>query len=251
MASVEFRLDPLPFHLFFSRYVCIIWIAGRRQDYLTAKIYGRVRIIKIIYYMNYYSIFSIIKTGSHEQRERLFEELQNKSLGEKYLCRYFSCKRKGECDIEFGVSMRGGFSKEVYDIVDLPLVYPDVTEEVWTSDETCPAPISHRLYTKDFWEEIWTLDDAIGMYERYDSFHPSMLELETYRKAYDIDGNLITEEHKIVPFPIEKMPDAVRVDYERWKDDPQKWEEGKKKEEERQEALSESRRLQNIDDLPF
>ena len=149
--------------------------------------------------------------------------------------------------------MCGGITNEVSELCDLPQQYTDVTVEARLFVECCGIR-AHRVFKTDYWEEIRTIEDTL---EEYDCFYtelsPGILELETYRKVYDYDDNLISEEHKKEPYPIERMPENIRGEYEKWKEDPINWEEDKKREEER---LEEEYRLKHPannddDDLPF
>ena len=207
--------------------------------------------------MNYYYFTNQIHASSQEQRERIFEEIQNKPIGDNYYCRNDYCVRKGDCDIEFHVNMLGGINDEVYEILDLPLQYPDVYEEEWLFVECCGI-VAHRIIHKDYWENIRTVEDTLEDYNSFGfEFFPEMLEIETFRKVYDNDNNLMSEEKKIVPYPIEKMPDDVRKEYEKWKEDPENWEENKKREKEEEERrvaeykLKHSKENDDDDDLPF
>lgn len=202
--------------------------------------------------MNYFYLTNQIHASSPKQRERIFEEIQKKPIGDKYYCRYYSCERKGDCDIEFDVDMCGGITNEVSELCDLPQQYTDVTVEARLFVECCGIR-AHRVFKKDYWEETRTIDDAIDDWAFFSEFSPEMLELETFRKVYDNHGNLISEENKKEPYPIEELPDDIRIGYEKWKEDPVKWEENKKREEER---LEEEYRLKHPannddDDLPF
>ncbi len=202
--------------------------------------------------MNIYNLTDIIHATTREQRDRVFEEIHNLPIGDETFCRYYECKKEGECDIEISVGMRGPINKEIYDILNIPLKYPGVTEEEWSSSDYYPT--GHRIYHKDYWEDIWTVEDELEFsYVNDIEFYPGILELQTFRKVYDNHGNLISEESKKEPYPIEKMPDYIRIGYEKWKEDPVKWEENKKREEER---LEEEYRLKHPannddDDLPF
>ena len=199
--------------------------------------------------MNYYYLTNQIHASSQEQRERIIEEIQKKPIGDKYYCRYYSCERNGDCDIILHVSMRGGINPEVYDILDTPLKYPDVTEEERGYTEVYPS--YHRIYRNDSLEDIWTIEDAIELWDTgYCDFSPSMLEMELFRRVYDNNGNQISEEKETVPYPIERMSEGVRREYEKWKENPIKWEEDKKKE--KQEAQNRvNTPTFNDDCLPF
>lgn len=196
--------------------------------------------------MNIYHLTNIIHATTQEQRDRVFEEIHNKPIGDEALCRYYECKRKGEGDIEISVGMRGPINEEIYDILDLPLEYPGVTEEEWKFTE-CWLDY-HRIRHQDHWEDIWTIDDAIELCNAsYIDFDPSMLELKTFRKVHK-DGKLQLDESEIVSYPIEMMDDHIREEYEKWKEDPVAWE------EEREEAayrLKHPKDNDDDDDLPF
>lgn len=190
--------------------------------------------------MNYYKISILIKTNSQEQREQIFDEVNNKNYNiEEDDLEWCSVKRKGECDVLFYMRRRGGITDEVYELFDLPKKYPDITEEVWKYEECWLC--DHRKIHNDSWEDIWTIDDAVEEFDIIDgSFSPKNLELNTYRIVYDNDGNMVSKEKKKVPYPIELMPIDFREEYERWKENPKKWNEDKK-----------SRRKEKIESVPI
>lgn len=172
--------------------------------------------------MNYYKRNILIKTNSQEQREQIFDFLNNKQFKDddlNYGCAY----REGE-DIGYFIRMRGGIGDAVNDIFDLPKKYPDITEDVWFYEESWAY--NHKKYHNGYWEESWTINDAIESYNAVDgSFNPYYLEFYTYRTVSDIDGNVISDVEEMVPYPIELMDDGFRKEYEMWKENPQKWEE--------------------------
>ena len=196
--------------------------------------------------MNYYDFSLLIKTSSKEEREHIFEEVRNKPIGDKYYCRYYCCERDGECNIRFCVNMRGGITDDVYELLDLPQKYPNVSVEKWFYNEWYLS--SHEIIHKDSWESIWTTDDIIQELGFYSEFSLKMLELlETFRKVYNYDGSLISEEIEKVPFPIDEVSDAIREGYEEWKKNPIEWEEKKRIE-------TDNRVFEftgTMDDLPF
>ena len=200
--------------------------------------------------MNNYYQTTRVHASSPEQRERIFEEIHDKPIGDEYYCKNFFCKREGDHDIIFHVNMLGGINDGISEILDLLRKYPDATEEEWGHTECWPS--YHRLYHNDYWEDIWSVEDAVDAWDTSgEGFSPKMLEIETFRKVYDYEGNLLSEERKRVPYPVELMDDYTRDEYEKWKKDPVKWEEDRKKTEEGQVAISELWRPENIDDLPF
>ena len=204
---------------------------------------------------NYIDLSLRIKTNSKEQREQIFEEVKNMPIGDKHCCRYYSCERSGDDEISYCVNMRGGLNIEVWQIAELPLRYPDIIVEAITTDTLCGV-LGHYVFRKDGWEEFMTIQDRACDCDRYSEFSLDMLKLDTYRKVYDWDNNLITEEHEIVPLPEDLMPEDVCEDYQRWKEDPIKWEEEKEKEREdkRQRIVAPMNCEDNeriIDDLPF
>ena len=174
---------------------------------------------------------------------------QHKPIGDAYYCRYYDCEREGDCDIHIHVTMRGGITKEVREFCDLPQKYPDVTVQERLFMEM-NGIVSHRIFKTNCWEVIWTLDDALEDYE-YGGFEfsPSMLEIKTFRKVCDYDGNLISEKRETVPFPMERMQEDIREEYEEWKKDPIKWEENKEKE--RLETRFNDTQPSDDDYLPF
>ena len=207
--------------------------------------------------MNDYDLFNIIQASSPEQREQILEEIQNKPIGEEYYCHSYSYQRDGECGIRAEFFFVRGINEEVFDIIKAVQKYPNTVQEVWI-EQNCWL-FSHRVYYNDYWEEIWTIDDAIediGVC----GFYPGMLELEVYRKEYDNDDKLLSEKTEIVPFPIERMSDNQRGEYEKWKEDPVKWEEERKRKEEKEKKEREiyfeefNKRFKTTDDndsLPF
>ena len=201
--------------------------------------------------MNYYRMSILIKTDSLEQREQLFEEVRMMPIGDKHYCRMFLYEREGEKNIQIYASMLGGINQEVYDFLYLHERYPDITEEVLLFVEM-NGLIYHRIYKKDTWEELWTIDDAIFNFNDMGGyFFPDMLELKTFRRVYDWNDSLISEEEEIVPFPEEEMLDDVREEYEEWKKDPIRWEEKKKEMKENKDQNAPHIITYNEDGLPF
>ena len=198
--------------------------------------------------MNDYDLHYLIRTCSPEQREIIFEEVQNKPIGNEYYCKYFSCERKGECEISYDVCMRGGITEEVWELCELPLKTTGVIVEQRVFVEM-NGIVAHRIYKSDNWEEIWTIDDIIIDYSLFGTFVPSIMEEETFCKVYDYDGNQISEKREKVPFPMERMSENIREEYEEWKKDPIKWEENKEKE--RLETRFNDTQPSDDDDLPF
>lgn len=163
----------------------------------------------------------IINATTQEQRDRIFEEIHNKPIGDEALCRDYECEKQGECDIRINVYEQGPINKEIY---DFPQKYPGVTVEEWEYSDWFLD--YHRIYHKDYWEEVYTVEDAIDDIDYCDySFDPCLLDINTFRKVYNYDGHLVLEESKIVPYPIESMSRRWRYDYENWKEDPKAWEE--------------------------
>lgn len=165
--------------------------------------------------MNNYELRLFIKTSTPAEREQLLEEIKNKPMGDKYCCNYFSCGRIGKRNISFCVNMRGGITDEVLDLLGLPQEYPNVTIEAKLYNEVYLD--SHRMFYKDTWEEIMTVDDIIYELQFYSKFSPNMLDYETFREIYDYNGSLISEKRKKIPFPINKVSDDLRKGYEEWK----------------------------------
>ena len=178
------------------------------------------------------------------------EEIPQEFKSDGYYCKHYSCERSGECDIVFQANMRGGINSEVCKLIVIPHNYSDVTIELWFRSER--SLFFHKIYHKDYVEDIWTIDDAVDEYNiKWGSFYPNRLELDTYRRIYK-DGNLILDESRKVPFPIELMDKDMREEYEKWKEDPIKWEEDKKREKEEQEAEYRLKHPAGTeDDLPF
>ena len=162
--------------------------------------------------MNYYELSLLIKTSSIEEREHIFEEVKNKPVGDKYYCRYYSCERDGERNIRFCVNMGRGITDEVYELLDLPQEYPNVSVETWFYEDYYLS--SHRIINKDTWEEIMTIDDIIYELCFYSKFSLDMLDSEIFRRVYNYDGTLISEEREKVPFPIYAVSDEIREGYE-------------------------------------
>ena len=207
--------------------------------------------------MNDIYIYITIKTGSLEQREKLLEACETKVSGCLVNCCDYSLNRKGDCDILFdamlgGITpdevfstvdiphhypnaiLLGGKNPGIYSLIDIPLDYPNVTVEVWI-DTDVSGRLFHRVYKRDTWEDLWTIEDAayITLYQATE-FSPSMLELKTSRDVYDRNGTLILHENKIAPLPFEYYDELLLLDgYEEWKEDPIKWERERQMGEER------------------
>ena len=151
--------------------------------------------------------------------------------------------------------MRGGITEEVYELCLLPQRYPDVIVEETLYIECC-GMLFHRIFKRDYWEDIRTIDDILHNYDCNGiKFSPNMLELETFRNVYDNGGNVISKERKKVLHPIEEMPEEICNEYENWKEDPIKWEEKQEREKVKLIDLLKSIYTENTafnnDDLPF
>ena len=188
------------------------------------------------------SLSLLITSNSKEQRKRIFKEIENKRLP------HYHCRRDGDYGVYFCMDVRD-INNAVDELVELPIKYPNSSVDA-TLFDSMNGLYFHRIYNTESWEEVWTIEDAIDkMTYRMDEFSPEMLERKTFRKVYDWKNSLLSEEHKMVPFPVEEMPDCLREGYERWKENPAKWEREKEKEKKNREYRETHKN--DKDDLPF